>query len=82
MIKYYLEQTRKAEKQLAFAKAGYMNEVREVASLLKDCPLEDVEKHTTRLVEANDAIKELESTYEYNLKAYRDEVAKGGNNNG
>ena len=82
MIKHYLEQTRKVEKQLAFAKAGYVNEVREVAKLLKDCPLKDVEKYTKRLVEANDAIKELESTYKYNLKAYCDEVAKGGSNNG
>lgn len=82
MIQYYLEQARKVEKQLAFAKVGYENEVREVASLLKDCPLEDVEKHTKRLVKANDAIKELESTYEYNLKMYRDEVAKEGKKNG
>lgn len=82
MIQYYLEQSRKSEKQLAFAKVGYLNEVREVASLLKDCPLEAVEKHTKRLVEANDAIKELESTYEYNLKAYRDEVEREVKKNG
>lgn len=82
MIQYYLEQARKVEKQLAFAKVGYLNEVREVASLLKDCPLEDVEMHTKRLVEATDAIKELESTYEYNLKAYRDEVEREAKKNG
>lgn len=82
MIQYYLEQARKVEKQLAFAKVGYLNEVREVANLLKDCPLEDVEKHTKRLVEATDAIKELESTYEYNLKAYRDEVEREAKKNG
>ena len=82
MIQYYLEQARKVEKQLAFAKVGYLNEVREVASLLKDCPLEDVEKHTKRLVEANDAIKELESTYEYHLKTYRDEVEMEAKKNG
>lgn len=82
MIQYYLEQARKVEKQLTFAKVGYLNEVREVASLLKDCPLEDVETHTKRLVEATDAIKELESTYEYNLKAYRDEVEREAKKNG
>lgn len=82
MIQYYLEQARKVEKQLAFAKVGYLNEVREVASLLKDCPLEDVETHTKRLVEATDTIKELESTYEYNLKAYRDEVEREAKKNG
>lgn len=82
MIQYYLEQARKVEKQLAFAKVGYLNEVREVARLLKNCPLEDVEKHTKRLVEANDAIKELESTYEYHLKTYRDEVEMEAKKNG
>lgn len=82
MKEYYLEQIATAEKQVAFARVGYMQNVNRLADNLKNANEEEIDKIIDELVAGKDAYNELKRTLDWNQDYYRKEVEKEISNNG
>ncbi len=75
MTEYYLEQVRNLERQVKLAKVGYEQEIKALGAKLTSCTLEEIESIIKEIEASTNAMKALESSYQYNLKEYQ----KGGN---
>lgn len=82
MKEYYLEQIATTEKQVAFARVGYMQNVNRLADKLKSASEEETDKIIDELVAGKDAYNELKRTLDWNQDYYRKEVEKEISNNG
>ena len=77
-----MEQIATAEKQVAFARVGYMQNVNRLADNLKSANEEEIDKIIDELVAGKDAYNELKRTLDWNQDYYRKEVEKEISNNG
>lgn len=82
MKEYYLEQIATTEKQVAFVRVGYMQNVNRLADKLKSASEEETDKIIDELVAGKDAYNELKRTLDWNQDYYRKEVEKEISNNG
>lgn len=82
MKEYYLERIAVIEKQIAFARVGYMQNINRLADKLKSASEEEADKIIDELVAGKNAYNDMKESLEYNQKNYRKEVEKEIANNG
>lgn len=82
MKEYYLERIAIVEKQITFARVGYMQNVNRLADKLKNASEEETDKIIDELVAGKDAYNDMKKSLEYNQDDYRKEVEKEIANNG
>lgn len=79
---YYLERIAVIEKQIAFARVGYMQNINHLADKLKSASEEETDKIIDELVAGKNAYNDMKESLEYNQNDYRKEVEKEIANNG
>ncbi len=79
---YYLERIAVIEKQIAFARVGYMQNINRLADKLKSASEEETDKIIDELVAGKNAYNDMKESLEYNQNDYRKEVEKEIANNG
>lgn len=82
MKEYYLERIAVIEKQIAFARVGYMQNINRLADKLKSASEEEADKIIGELVAGKNAYNDMKESLEYNQNDYRKEVEKEISNNG
>lgn len=79
---YYLERIAVLEKQIAFARVGYMQNINRLEDKLKSASEEETDKIIDELVAGKNAYNDMKESLEYNQNNYRKEVEKEIANNG
>lgn len=79
---YYLERIAVIEKQIAFARVGYMQNINRLADKLKSASEEETDKIIDELVAGKNAYNDMKESLKYNQNDYRKEVEKEIANNG
>ncbi len=76
MEDFYLERVNDSKRQVKYAKVGYEKEIRSLGYKLFNCKPEETDGIIAEINAAAKAMKELEWSYEYDLKAYKAQEAK------